>query len=298
MCAFLITSLIKPIRVSYKWEVNLGNEINCRLRRGRSCGNNAGESRQLAKKHTVQISRWHISTSDRWECFFESLNIGRLECFVVEKTEVQKCSSREFGNFKISEYQTFAHVKRWSWNHGTGGMEWWLCLTLTDGSILLQQSLSSSSRPSPLSPIAWWSIIFFTSPRCEHAQVTATRHPSLSRRWGAQICPFVLFWNLTLKEQPVPRSPGLKHRKALVHFSALIQLPVSRLSPPTSHTLLMLQLVSHYAASESLHCWSLKTSRSRFLAVWLGFVLGESSRPHVAGILISCFCHQNWTLRP
>lgn len=60
MCAFLITSLIKPIRVSYKWEVNLGNEINCRLRRGRSCGNNAGESRQLAKKHTVQISRWQL----------------------------------------------------------------------------------------------------------------------------------------------------------------------------------------------------------------------------------------------
>lgn len=57
MCVFLITSLIEPIRVSYKWEVNLGNEINCRLRRGRSCGNNAGESRQLAKKHTVQISR-------------------------------------------------------------------------------------------------------------------------------------------------------------------------------------------------------------------------------------------------
>lgn len=108
----------------------------------------------------------------------------------------------------------------------------------------------------------------------------------------------LLFWNLTLKEQPVPRSPGLKHRKALVHFSALIQLPVSRLSPPTSHTLLMLQLVSHYAASESHHCWSLKTSRSRFLAVWLGFVHGESSRPHVAGILISCFCHQNLTLRP
>ena len=42
-----------------------------------------------------------------------------------------------------------------------------------------------------------------------------------------------------LKEQTVPHSPGLKHRKALVHFSALIQLPVSRLSP-TSHTLLKL----------------------------------------------------------
>lgn len=40
--------------------------------------------------------------SDSWECFFESLNIGRLECFVVEKTGVQKCSSREFGNFKLA----------------------------------------------------------------------------------------------------------------------------------------------------------------------------------------------------
>lgn len=175
-------------------------------------------------------------------------------------------------------------------------MEWWLCLTLTDGSILLQQSLSSSSRPSPLSPIAWWSIIFLLGRVVNtlKSQLLAIHHC----RAAEEPRSVLLFWNLTLKEQPVPRSPGLKHRKALVHFSALIQLPVSRLSPPTSHTLLMLQLVSHYAASESLHCWSLKTSRSRFLAVWLGFVLGESSRSHVAGILISRFCHQNWTLRP
>lgn len=39
---------------------------------------------------------------DSWECFFESLNIGRLECFVVEKTEVQQCNSQEFGNFKLA----------------------------------------------------------------------------------------------------------------------------------------------------------------------------------------------------
>ena len=246
MCVFLITSLIKPIRVSYKWEVNLGNEINCRPRRGRSCGNNAGESRQLAKSTQCKS---HVDIFSCPTAGNVSLNLWILDVLSVSLLRRQRCSnsnSQEFWKFKLASTKLLIMSKMIlkSRDRRDGVMtlfdfDGWLHFAPTITQLLLETLLRS--HPSHDGRSYFYTAALWT--RSSHSYspsitVALLRSPDLSLF-------FFLFLNLTLKEQTVPHSPGLKHRKAPVHFSALIQLPVSRLSPHISHS-------SHAAACLTL----------------------------------------------